>query len=427
MPINRRQFIKRSAGAVSVSLMAPRWLGNAFGQSLSDSAPSRKVLVVIELAGGNDGLNTVIPYSDSRYAALRPTIGFRDADLHDSQGKSTIIDDKIGLHPSMGKLKQMYDAGRVAIVLGVGYPDPSGSHFESADIWHAGKRDEDRKDGWLGRYVESSLAGARGLTAAAIEDKLPKTFFSTQVVVPNIPNFDDFGIQTDPDHPDNRDNKINTLLALNSRSFPSNSFVGEQARIGFDAVNGALQFKSALGNYTSTIQYPGDNPLADGLRKLAEIITTIPESVLLYVQMGGFDNHSDQIAGGPNKFGGQHATLLQWFSDAVDAFYRDMVEHDLADDVVLLQWSEFGRRPNENKSVGTDHGTASCIFAIGNPVHGGIYGSQPSLAPLDLDDAENMKFAVDFRSIYSTVLDRWLGGDSNRVLGKQFDNLGFIR
>jgi uncharacterized protein (DUF1501 family) len=426
MPINRRQFIKRSAGAITVSVMVPRFLsGSVFGQMVSSPGPSKKALVIIELAGGNDGLNTVIPYTDARYFALRPTIGFRDTDLKDTQGRTTILNNQLGLHPSMGKLKEMYDAGRVAVVVGVGYPNPSGSHFESADIWHSGRRDDNRSDGWLGRYAERSLVGVSGLTAVAIEDKLPKTFASRNIVVPNIPNFEDFGIRTDSWYPDNRDNKINTLLALNGRSFPSGSFVAEQARIGFDAVNGALQFKSALGNYHSTVQYPDNNPLAEGLQKLAQILVTIPESTLLYVQMGGFDTHSDQTAGG-NKLAGQHATLLRYFSEGIDAFYRDLVEHNLADNVVIMQWSEFGRRTEENKSIGTDHGAASCLFVVGNPVHGGIYGQQPSMAVTDLDDAGNMKFNVDFRSVYATVIDKWLAGDSKTIMGNTFDDLGFL-
>lgn len=424
MPINRRQFIKRSAGAVTVSLLVPKsFIGAARSQATTPM--SRRILVVIELAGGNDGLNTVIPYTDAQYHQFRPMLGFRDTELKDAPGNSTILNDRLGLHPSMGKLKQMYDAGRVAIVLGAGYPNPSGSHFESADIWHAGKRDDVRIDGWLGRYVET-VSGAGGLSAVAIEDKLPKTFASRKVVVPNIPNFDDFGLQTDSWHPDNRENKIRTLLALNSRNFPAGSFLAEQARIGFDAVNGALQFKEAVDKYTSTIKYPDNNPLAEGLRMLAKIITTIPESSLLYVQMGGFDNHSEQIPRDGNKRAGQHATLLQYFSEGVESFYRDMAEHGLADEVLMMQWSEFGRRPEENKSVGTDHGAASCLFVIGNGVTPGIYGKQPSLADADLDDAGNLKFDVDFRSVYSTIIDRWLGGDSKTVLGGNFENIGFL-
>lgn len=421
MPINRRQFIKQSLGAVSVGLVMPKIF---FGKPLP-ADNDRKILVIVEFAGGNDGLNTVIPYADPRYASLRPTLSFKDSELKDAQGRSTIISNELGLHPSMGKLKELYDAGKVAVVLGVGYPDPNGSHFESADIWHTGKLENRRSEGWLGRYAELALLGKPGLPAMAVDDRLPKTFASGKVVIPNIPNFEDYGLQTDDFYPDNRNNKINTVLALQNRGFAPDSFVGRQARIGFDAVTGSLQFRSALDTYTSTIEYPENNGLADGLRMLAQIITTMPESNLLYLQVGGFDTHSTQI-NPADKFMGQHASLLQDFSDGVKAFYDDMAEHNLADKVVLMQWSEFGRRPNENASFGTDHGTASSLFVIGGGVHGGVYGRQPSLDVTKLDDAENMVFNVDFRSAYATILDRWLGSDPKAVLGDQFEDLGFL-
>lgn len=425
MPTNRRLFIKQSLTAVSAGLVMPRIFFSTANAQSPQSPAGRRVLVIIELSGGNDGLNTVIPYSDARYYSLRPMLGIKDSELKDAQGNSTIISDQLGLHPAMGKLKKMYDAGKVAIVLGAGYPEPSGSHFESADIWHAGRREEVRVDGWLGRYADDTLLGRPGLTAIAVDDRLPKTLLSTKVVVPSVPNFEDYGVQTDDYYPDNRANKLNTLLQLHQRSFAGGSFIDTQARIGFDAINGAIQFREALDDYTSTIEYPDNNGLANGLQMLARVITTIPEVSLLYLQMGGFDTHSDQAEAG-NKLAGQHAGLLQDFSDAVDAFYRDLVEHELADKVIVMQWSEFGRRPDENKSLGTDHGTASSLFVIGDGVRGGLYGEQPSLAATALDDADNMKFTVDFRSVYATVLNKWLNGDARRVLGHDFADVGFL-
>jgi uncharacterized protein (DUF1501 family) len=425
MPTSRRQFIKQSATAVGAGLLAPRIFFSTARAQSPQPGQSRRVLVIIELSGGNDGLNTVIPYADSNYLALRPTLGFKDTDLKDTQGNSTIISNEFGLHPSLGKLKQLYDAGKVAIVTGVGYPDPSESHFESADIWHAGETSEVRIDGWLGRYADQALLGRPGLTAIAVDDRLPKTLLSQEVVVPSVPDFQQYGAQTDDNFPDNRQNKLNALLALHNRSFASASFIGREAQIGFDAINGSIQFQSALQSYTSIVQYPDNNDLAGGLKMLAQVISTIPEVSLLYLQMGGFDTHSDQIDRG-GKLSGQHAGLLQDFSTAVDAFHQDLVDHHLADQVMILQWSEFGRRPGENGSNGTDHGTASSIFVIGDAVHGGIYGKHPSLAAADLDDAGNPKFTVDFRSVYATILNKWLAGDPVQVLGSDFGNVGFL-
>jgi uncharacterized protein (DUF1501 family) len=426
MPTNRRQFIKQTFGAVSVGLIAPSiFINTARANAAFATDPNRKILVIIEFSGGNDGLNTVIPYTDTRYASLRSQLAFKETELKDAQGRSTIISNALGLHPSMSKIKGLYDEGKVAVVTGVGYPNPNGSHFESADIWHSANLTDNRKDGWLGRYADIALLGKPGLTAIAVEDRLPKTLLSSKVVVPNIPSFDDYGLQTDYQYYENRNNLLNTFLALHQRDFPANSFLSEEMRIGFDAVNGALQFREALDNYSTTVKYPENNGLAEGLQMIAQIITTMPDASLLYVQMGGFDTHSDQIANG-NKTAGQHANLLGNFSEAVKAFYDDMAAHGLADNVLLMQWSEFGRRPNENKSLGTDHGTSSNLFVIGNGVRGGIYGRQPSLATTDLDDAGNMKFHVDFRSIYATILDKWLQGDSKAVLGGQFENVGFL-
>jgi len=425
MTTNRRQFIKQSLTAVGAGLVAPRIFFSTAKAWSPQVGPDRRVLVIIELSGGNDGLNTVIPYTDSNYFTLRPTLGFKDSELHDAQGNSTIISSQFGLHPSMGKLKRLYDAGKVAVVVGVGYPDPSESHFESADIWHAGETSAVRIDGWLGRYADQSLLGRPGLTAIAVDDRLPKTLLSTQVVVPSVPDFQQYGVQTDDDFPDNRDNKLNALLALHNRNFPAGSFIEREAQIGADAVNGSIQFQSALQGYTSNVQYPDNNGLADGLKMLAQVITTIPEVSLLYLQMGGYDTHSDQISSG-GKTTGQHAGLLQDFSDAIDAFHQDLIAHQLADKVIIFQWSEFGRRPGENASHGTDHGTCSSIFVIGDAIHGGLYGKQPSLASADLDDAGNPKFTVDFRSVYATILNKWLGGDAGQVLGSDFEDVGFL-
>jgi uncharacterized protein (DUF1501 family) len=323
-------------------------------------------------------------------------------------------------------MKELYDAGRVAIVQGVGYPEPSLSHFLSADIWHT-TDPTGKGDGWLGRYAEAALQGQPGLSAVSIGPRPPKTFTSSKVVVPNIFSFDLYSFQTDQKYASNRSRKLDAFNAIYGRSFPDNSFASNVSNIGLDAVTGAARIGAAPTNYRSTVVYPANNPLAAGLKMLAQIITAIPEATLLYVQFGFFDHHANQIGGPTSKLTGQHATLLGYFSDGVKAFYDDMIEHELADKVLILQWSEFGRRPNQNNSLGTDHGTASSLFIIGNPVAGGLYGEQPSLEALALDEAGNLKFNLDFRSVYATVIDGWLGGDSEQVLGSRYENVGFIR
>lgn len=430
MPVTRRQFIKRGAGMVTVGMVIPRfWLSEARGEQIEFS-PQRK-LVVIQLAGGNDGFNTVVPYTDARYYDLRPTLAFRDAELKSNDGASTIISNQFGLHPAMAEIKQLYDAGRVAVVLGVGYPNPNLSHFLSMDIWHTADANGSGSRGWLGKYADLALIGQPNLTAASIGSlDLPKSFGADRFVVPNIINFSLYNFIADPNYPGDYNNQINTFNFGASRSMSDGGLIGAVNSTAFESVRGAQQVQRSVSSYKSSVSYPANNPLATGLQMVAQLMTTVPESSLLYVQMGGFDNHSDQIgdrqSDRSNKRVGDHATLLKWFSEAVKLFHDDLTEHGLADDVLMMQWSEFGRRPGENASYGSDHGTAAPIFVMGNPVRGGLYGEQPSLAATELDPAGNVKFKVDFREAYATILDRWLGADSKAVLGAQYSNVGFL-
>ena len=443
MSINRRQFIKRSAGAVSVSLMMPKlWMGGvARGQEIA-ADPNRKIFVVIQLAGGWDGLNTVVPYTDARYKSLRPTLAFSDAELKDETGASTILgNNPFGLNPAMGELKSLYDAGKVGIVLGAGYPSQNLSHFFATDIWQTANT-TGAGNGWLGRYADQKLVGQSGLSAVSIGGGgLPKAFYADKVVIPNIAPaggadpFVNYAFQTDNRFAGDKNNQINTFKATSTRTFPAGSFASALAQAGFGAEEGAAQLRAAVQTYTPGATYPTNNQpsatavsFASALKMVAQIITTIPDANLLYVQLGGFDHHSQEIGTAADDFRdktkGALATLLKALSLGVKTFYDDLTAHGIADNVVMLAWSEFGRRPNENASIGTDHGTVEPLIVIGNPVHGGIYGEQPSLN--DLDNAGNMKFKVDFRSVYATILDRWLGADSQSVLGASYENIGFL-
>ena len=430
MPVTRRQFVKRGVGMVTVGMVIPRlFLSDVRGEQV-EFTPKRK-LVVIQLAGGNDGLNTVVPYTDSRYHNLRPTLGFQDTELKTNDGSSTIISSQYGLHPAMAEIKDLYDQGRVAIVLGVGYPNPNLSHFLSMDIWHTADTNGVASRGWLGKYADLALIGQSNLTAASIGSlELPRSFGSDRFVVPNIIDFSLYNFIADPAYPGDYNNQINTFNVGATRVLSSGGFIGAINNTAFESVRGAQQLQRSINSYTSTISYPANNPLAGGLKMVAQLMTTAPEASLLYVQLGGFDNHSDQIGDKQNdrsnKRVGDHAMLLKWVSEAVKLFHQDLTEHGLADDVVMMQWSEFGRRPGENASFGTDHGTAAPLFVIGNPVRGGFYGEQPSLASTELDPAGNVKFKVDFREVYATVLEKWLGADSKLVLGAQYPNVGFL-
>jgi uncharacterized protein (DUF1501 family) len=427
MAITRRQFCKQTAGVVSIGVVMPKlWLKGEARAQAPEALPGRK-FVVLQLMGGNDGLNTLIPYSDSRYHALRPVLGFSDTEI-----SQTIIDNNFALHPSMTALKALYDNGKVAIVRGVGYTPPNLSHFTSMDVWHRADPTLVRHEGWLGTYADLALVGKSGIPAMAVDPENPESFRSDKVVIPDVaPSataFAQYTFQTDGRFPGDSTNQMNVWNTIYNRGFDSSSFLGQVASTGLNAVAGANKIRTSVTTYTSMVTY-ANNTLGVGLKMVAQLMTTIPEIELLYVTLGGFDHHSAEIGTNANptdRLTGQHATLLAEFSDGINTFYQDLANHGLADQVVILEWSEFGRRPQENASKGTDHGTTGPRFVIGNPVKGGLYGQQPSLAATDLDGGGNPKMQVDFRAVYGTILDKWLGADSRSILGGQFEDVGFL-
>ncbi|MEW6127631.1 MAG: DUF1501 domain-containing protein [Acidobacteriota bacterium] len=427
MATTRRQFIQRSATAVSLGVVMPNlFLSEALGQT-ADTQNSKK-LVVIQMSGGNDGFNTVIPFSDSRYLALRPKLAFRESELNTAKG-SMLLSGNIGLHPALTEIKDLWDAGKVAIVQGVGYPNSTLSHFLAMDVWHTADTTGLAGKGWLGKYADVALVGQAGLPAAAVAGELPKTFYAERVVIPNIISFQFYNFLTDPAYPNDARNQVNTFYQAASRNLSTSQFLGSINHTAFEALTSAQKVQAALSSYQSSVVYNSQNPLAVALQMLAQILVTMPEANLLYAAIHGFDHHADQVdhsTGQANKFAGQHHLLLRWFSEAVKSFYDDLAEHNLADKTLMMQWSEFGRRPGENASFGTDHGTTSNMFIIGDPVSGGFYGQQPSLAALELDAGGNPKHHVDFRSVYSTILNRWLGADARAILGAQYEDVGFL-
>jgi uncharacterized protein (DUF1501 family) len=395
------------------------WLRDACARTAA-ADPNRKILVVIQCTGGNDGLNTVVPYTDARYRSLRPTLAFKDSTLKDAQGNSTIISNEFGLHPSLAPLKGLYDAGDMALILGVGYEKPNLSHFTSMDIWHTANPVDGRGKGWLGKYADLALAGKEGMTAISATFRLPKTLKADKVVIPNLQaaTVDSYGVQLDARFPADRDRRLNLITANANRSFSDGSFIFEVARTGLGALSNVQRIRSAVSSYTSPVTYPPNSVFASSLKLVAQLVTSIPEANLLYVTLSDFDHHARQID--------LHGELLRQFAEGVKAFYDDMIAHDLADNVLLMQWSEFGRRPDENGSLGTDHGSSSTMFVIGRPVRGSLYGEQPSLEATALDEAGNPKHTLDFRAVYGTLIEKWLEFDSAALLGERFEDVGFL-
>jgi uncharacterized protein (DUF1501 family) len=415
----RRVFIKQSFGAVSVSLILPKSLLGAVRPAAA-SDPQRRVLVVCQFAGGNDGLNTVVPFTDTNYQNLRPTLAFKQNQLVDATGRSTVISDTVGLHPSLTKFKDLYDQGRVAIVREVGYANQSDSHFTSMDIWGAANPEGlGAGKGWLAKYADQALAAVEGLSVVTLTPSRPKTLTTDTVVVTSFTpaNISNFGLKTDPQFPPDRSRDLQMLNANNSRSFPDGSSLSAISRSGAAALLESDEVQQAVKGYTPAVTYPVSD-LAAGLKLIAALISLVPEVDILYISLGGFDTHVNQAA--------QHATLLTQFSEGVAAFYGDLAAHGLADNVLMMEWSEFGRRVAENGNKGCDHGGGSSIFVFGNPVKGGIYGDGPDLAASALDHTGNNVFKIDFRSVYATILKNWLSVDPRAILGRDFEDLGFL-
>lgn len=413
MSVTRRDFIKKSGTVAALSLAVPPWLarmvwaegtGDAFRQT---SAGAKRTLVVIQLTGGNDGLNTVIPYADAAYHSSRPTIGFKDSEVLHLNGA-------VGLNPAMTGMKDLYDKGRLAIVQGVGYPNPNRSHFRSMEIWQTASPEKPATEGWVGRYLDAIREGRTSpLTGINIGGEMSAALQSAHAAVPSIQGLANFGVAF-PHGPDG-DARADALkrVQLADTNTQYGALFSQVARETYDSAD---RIRSGIAKYHSTIEYPqGD--FARDLQEVAQLISADLGTRVYYLSFAGgsFDTHSQQAR--------RHPLLLSQLSDGLAAFQHDLEQMGHADNVLTLCFSEFGRRVHENAGGGTDHGTASEMFVVGKKVKGGLYGAYPSLTNLDQGD---LKFTTDFRTVYATAIDRWLGANSEAVLGQRFEDLKFV-
>jgi len=410
MAISRRDFLLRSAGFVSVSAMVPRWAvagTKVFEESVGAEAAGR-TLVVLELMGGNDGLNTVIPYTDPAYPQVRSRIGI-------SQASTLPLDSRLGLNPVMTGIKSLWDKNRVALIENVGYPNSSLSHFTSRDIWHTADPALAQRRGWLGRWADAAIGNSDNpLSCAAISQTLPRTLLADSVSVPSFVNLASYTYTTDGTYPGDRNNQLNTFLLESSDEYEIENTMSEVTALGTAAMSSSTILQSVSNGYVAGGQYPAGT-LGAGLLLIAQIINANVGARILYVTFGGFDNHANED--------NDHDGLLQNVSDGVKAFFDDLDAHGRAHDVLLMMWSEFGRRVQDNASRGTDHGTSAPHFVVGDAVKPGIYGGPPNLTSLDSNG--NLKIENDFRSYYGTILSDWLKADANAILGS-WPSLGFV-
>jgi uncharacterized protein (DUF1501 family) len=378
-------------------------------------AQSENILVVVQLAGGNDGLNMLVPYTDGLYYQKRPTLAIPPHQV-------LPIDQRLGLHPGLNGLKALYDRGQLAIVQGVGYPNPSFSHFRSTDIWQSALPVGTVDTGWLGRYLDSALADVHNpLKALSIGPILPKAFFARNTLVPAVESLASFRYVaggTAPTEAERRSDayqRISSVMA-NITDSSQSPYLTLVQLADTEAYRATVELASVGRTPPSAITYP-NTALAGQLKLVSQIIATNLGTRVFLVTQTGFDDHAIE----ESAF--VYPRLMAELDGAMAAFHADMVAQGRARQVLLLTFSEFGRRPQENGSQGTDHGTAAPMLVIGGGVKGGLYGQTPSLSDLDYG---NLKPSVDFRAVYSTVIANWMGADPRPAVLGTFPTLPFV-
>jgi len=369
------------------------------------------VLVILQLSGGNDALNTVIPYSDPLYADNRPFVRIPAEQV-------LPINDQIGFHPTMGPIKELYDEGKVAIIQGVGYPHPNRSHFRSMDIWHTCEPDKVGDEGWVGRALRDLDPNKENvLTGVNFGRGLPRAMAVPGVPVASVGNLETYGVLTGIEAEDQRTKALETFARVYSPMLGKGPVLDYFAQTGLDALKGADILSTAPEKYSSSVKY-GNNDVAQYMRNivqthLADFGTRIFYTTAPY---NSFDTHAGELA--------NHTRLWSDTSKAIGDFYHDLKEHHATGNVVLLVFSEFGRRVHDNGS-GTDHGAGGHAFVIGDAVKGGLYGEYPSLAADKLVEGD-LCFNNDFRSTYATLLENWMGLDSKPIVGGAFEKFDFV-
>jgi len=419
MLMTRRAMIRDGLLAVSAGMIMPsvfaravRAASNAAQEgAISAQAAQQKTLIVVQLAGGNDGLNTIVPYTDGTYYQARPTLAIKPSDV-------IRLNSRLGMHPALKALSPLWTAGKLAVVEGVGYPNPNLSHFASMDIWQTLDLSGQGAQGWLGKYV-AGLVDKQGhpFESLAAGTTLPVALKALNADVPVVASPQSYRLLPDPAQPEIRvtDARIQALLKLYNTYPQSAPYAALLDATAQGAMQGAKTLHDVASQYKPAATYPNTN-FARGLQVLAEVIVQGLGLRVGYVTLGGFDTHGEQAST-------QQQRLLE-LAEGLAAFYADLEGHDAADNVVVMTWSEFGRRVEENASAGTDHGTAAPLFVLGKSVQGAIYGEPPDLN--HLDSAGNLLYTTDFRSVYATVLERWLGAPASAILGGSFDVQNFL-
>lgn len=405
--LTRRDFLASGLLATSAGVAVPPVLARAVFAAGNDGVHNDRVLVVLQLGGGNDGLNTVVPYADPAYHDARPTLGVDPSTvLH--------LDAHVGLNPALKGIKALYDKGRVAVVQGTGYDNPTYSHFEALRIWEYADPQQRTTDGWLGRMLAAQPdAQQHPLAACSLgQASTPTELRAPGATVSVIDSAQTYAIQGGTA-------RQAAAHALYQHTPGAYGALFDQAlataEAGIAALHDGQKYTPAATYKDSRTVYGSKDSLAGALQLTAQMIVTQPQTKVCHVALGGFDTHQDEAA--------RQSALLADVDANVSAFFQDLEAHGMSDRVVLATWSEFGRRVAENGSQGTDHGSAAPMLVIGGRVAGGLHGAAPSLT--DLDDG-NLRHTVDFRSVYQALIGDWLGADARSVLGQDFPDLRLI-
>ena len=368
------------------------------------------ILVVIQLTGGNDSLNTLIPYGNSLYYENRNTVAI-------PQDEVIAIDDNFGFNPAMRPIKDLYDQGKVALIQGVGYPNPNRSHFRSMDIWHTCEPDKQGSEGWLGRVIRDiDPSGENVLTGVNFGRGLPRALAVPGVPVASVAVLETYGVLTGISEEPDRTDALDVFARMYAPTIGSGPVMDYLGQTGLDALRGADILKTAPDRYVSSIEY-ADNAISKNLQGISKVLNANLGTRIFYTQHGGYDTHANQ--------GPVHPKLWTELSQAISDFYADLAEHDVSEDVLMFVFTEFGRRVKDNGS-GTDHGSGGLAFAIGDPVKGGMYSEYPSLKEGDLLEGD-LQFNIDYRGVYGSMIENWLHLDPIPVVGGNFEQLDFVK
>ena len=370
---------------------------------------SDPVLVIVQLTGGLDFMNTLIPYTEGAYYDSRPHVG-----IPQDQVLPLSEESPLGFHPAASRLKELYDGGDLAVVQGIGYPNSSRSHFRGMDIWHTCEPDVISTEGWIAKLVrELDPRSENALTAVSFGRGLPRACAAAGVTVTSVGDLDSYGLMTSIEQEQEREANLDLFRRMYTPAVGAGMVRDYLGRTGRDVLAGADVLAEVPGQYTSTVEW-GTNPIASALRDVARVHTAGLGTRVFYTQHAGYDYHSHQP--------GTHDRLLGELCGALSDFLTDLRNHDASENVSVLVFTEFGRRIRDNGS-GTDHGSGGGAYILGERVQGGLYAEYPSVKQKDWLNGEDLKHTIDFRGIYGTMLEQWMGVEASPIVGGDFEQI----